>query len=437
MEPRAVAVMTLALVLGRGDGRGQSLDRALAQHLPKLTDPAARGLAQEMCYGVLRWHVRLDALVRSLLHSPPKDQDIYLLLLLGLYQLIYMRIAPHAAVNMTVAATTALKKTWAKGLVNAILRSYLRDSANLLGALDHTESTAWSHPRWLIEALKVDWPQHWSDIAAANNERPPLVLRVNKQKITRDAYLQQLAQAGIAASAVTHSACGVCVEKPVTVEALPGFAAGLVSVQDAAAQQAALLLDAQPGERVLDACAAPGGKACHILEAQPELGELLVLDCDAQRVARIRQNLERLQLRAKLVVGDATRPEQWWDGQLFDRILLDPPCSATGVIRRHPDIKCHRRAADIERQVQLQGSLLATLWPLLKSGGMLLYATCSVLTRENEQQMQDFLATQPAARAETISFPWQQRAQNNTIGRQILPGEEGMDGFYYAKLRKI
>lgn len=432
MDARALAAKVLAQVVGEN----HSLDAALVQNLPKLKDAAARGLAQEMCYGVLRWHLRLEALANNLLKSPLKDIDVHCLLLLGLYQLIYMRVAPHAAVDMTVAATQALNKPWAKGLVNAVLRNYLRNSASLQEDLDRAEVSAHAHPAWLLDAIKADWPEQWQAIAAANNQRPPLDLRINAQKISRADYLQRLTEAGIAATALPYAPCGIRLEKPQSVETLPGFGDGLFSVQDSAAQLAAPLLDLQAGQYVLDACAAPGGKTCHILEYQPGV-ELLALDNKARRVKLVQQNLDRLQLAAKPLVGDAGRPEEWWDGNQFDRILLDAPCSATGVIRRHPDIKFLRRPADVEALARLQTQLLIALWPLLKSGGMLLYVTCSVLHRENEQQIRDFAATHSDARPESIELPWRQNAQTDSFGQQILPGEEGMDGFYYARLRKL
>ena len=433
-DVRAIAAEVLAQVLENG----LSLERALAQQLPLLKESGSRGLTQELCYGVLRWHGRLDATARHLLHTPIKDAQIHYLLLLGLYQLIYLRVAAHAAVDLTVAASVALGKPWAKGLINAVLRGYLRNNTSLLEEVDRSsEYAALAHPVWLLERLKTDWPEQWMSIAQANNKRPPFALRVNAQKLSRAAYLEQLGAAGIAATALPHTTHGLQLEKPLGVEELPGFTEGLVSVQDGAAQLAVPLLDTQAGQRVLDACAAPGGKSCHILEAQPALRDFLALDCSAGRLKRIQQNLDRLQLRANLVLGDAARPEDWWDGEPFDRILLDAPCSATGVIRRHPDIKCLRTAADIETVSATQTSLLAALWPLVKSGGMLLYATCSVLREENDQPVQHFLAQHSDARVEPIVLPWQPIAPASHFGQQILPGEQGMDGFYYARLRKL
>ncbi len=430
MSTRAIAAKTLTQVLQRK----QSLSQALPVQLAKLDPPRERALAQELCYGTLRWHLRLEALLGKLLKEAPKDRDLHSLLLLGLYQLIYLNIPAHSAVDETVNACGALHKPWAKALVNAVLRNYLREAARLLAETDHKESARHSHPAWLLSALKQAWPHDWQAIAAANNTHAPLWLRVNARRITRDAYLQKLAVVGIGAHAAMHSAHAVVLEKPLAVEQLPGFAEGLVSVQDAAAQQAAYLLDVKPGQRVLDACAAPGGKTCHILELEPALLELQALDSDAVRLRRVQENLTRLRLNARLLTGDAASPRAWWDGKPYDRILLDAPCSGSGVIRRHPDIKLLKSAADIAALAARQARMLTALWPLLKNGGIMLYATCSVLPEENEQQVRKFLDAHNDAGAEKIVWPW--RAAMDTLGAYILPGEQGMDGFYYAKLCK-
>lgn len=428
-NPRSTAAWALAQVFGRG----QTLDAALAQRLPALTDPSARALAQELCYGVLRWHPRLEALTRQLLHKPLKDEELHCLLLIGLYQLIYLAIAPYAAVDQTVAASEALGKPWTKKLINAVLRSYQRDSIRLLGELDRSETSLYAHPTWLIDRVRSIYPHRWQGILEANNQRPPMWLRVNALRLARSAYLERLREEGMEASETPQISHALLLKKPVAVESLPGFAEGLVSVQDAAAQLAAPLLDVRPGQRVLDACAAPGGKTCHILESQPNLRELIALDCDESRLRRITQNLERLRLRGRCTVGDATLPETWWDRQKFDRILLDAPCSATGVIRRHPDIKLLRIPADVGGFCALQEQLLTALWPLLTSGGMLLYATCSILPEENEQQVQKFLNRHPDARLDNMPYS---RGGADTPGHQMLPGDDAMDGFYYARLRK-
>jgi 16S rRNA (cytosine967-C5)-methyltransferase len=432
MNPRAVAAKALAEVMQRK----HSLNRVLPLQLARLHQPRERALAQELCYGALRWYFRLEALLGKLVKETPKDCDLHGLLLIGLYQLIYLNVPAHSAVDETVNACNALHKPWAKALVNAVLRNYLREAPRLLAETDHKESARHAHPQWLLTALKQAWPHDWQTIAAANNAQAPMWLRVNARRATRDNYLRQLAAVGQGAQAPTHSPHAVLLQKPVAVEHLPGFAEGWVSVQDAAAQQAAYLLDAQPGSRVLDACAAPGSKACHVLELQPALLELQALDSDAARLARVQENLTRLGLSARLITGDAAQPAEWWDGKPYQRILLDAPCSGSGVIRRHPDIKLLKSAADVAALAAQQAHMLASLWPLLEQGGIMLYATCSVLPQENEQQVQEFLDAHPDAAAETIVWPWRARHAADAPGAHILPGEQGMDGFYYAKLRK-
>jgi 16S rRNA (cytosine967-C5)-methyltransferase len=388
-----------------------------------------------MAYGVLRWFHQLDAIATVFIDKPlkEKDRDIHLLLLVGLYQLRHMRVARHAAVTETVEAATTLKKSWAKNFLNACLRSYLRDQARAQAAVAASPSASFSHPDWLIEEIRRDWPEDWETMLAANNERPPMVLRVNRRRQTRDQYLARLAQAGIAAKAMPLTDTAVLMDMPVAVSELPGFSQGDVSVQDTAAQFAAVLLDAQPGERVLDACAAPGGKTGHLLEHTPGLAELVALDKEPARMALIEDNLARLGLGAKLIAGDAENPANWWDGRPFDRILADVPCSATGVIRRHPDIKWRRHPEDLPKLVTTQARLLEGLWPLLKPGGKLLYVTCSILAVENEKQLSAFLVRHPEA--QEVMLPMS-TGRTRAVGRQILPGEAGMDGFYYACIHK-
>ena len=431
MNARSCAARTLAQVIS--DGR--SLSDVLPAALKTVADPSQRALVQELVYGTLRWYYRLHAVLDRQLKRPLKqrDGDLYCLLLSGLYQLSRMRVPSHVAVNETVQATRELKKEWASGLVNAVLRGYQRETVRLDAVAEQSREARYAHPGWLNDVLQTDWPADWENILDAGNQRPPLSLRVNQRQIGRDDYLVLMLQGGIKARAMRHAAHGIVVESPVPVDALPGFAEGWVSVQDGAAQQATGLLDLAAGQRVLDACAAPGGKTAHILESEPDLESLTAVEIDSSRVRRIEENLLRLGLAARVIHGDADNPEPWWDGRCFDRILLDVPCTATGVIRRHPDIKLLRRHQDIAALVMRQTQLLQTMWPLLAAGGMLLYTTCSVLAEENEGQIERFLSAHTNAEATTIEVAW---GRSCTHGRQILPGEEDMDGFYFACMRK-
>jgi len=423
-----------AKVLTRVVVDGQSLTAALEQTLQTLQTVESaqdRSLVQALCYGVCRYYHRLDFILTQLVDKPLKDVHIRLLILVGLYQLGFMRIKAHAAVSETVSA--AGRKPWAKGLINALLRRYLREKDTFEQAAEQNPCARLSHPEWIIETLRRDWPEQAEACLLANNRQPPLTLRVNLARIPRTAYRDLLAEKGIAAEPLDDCASALMLGQAVPVEMLPGFAEGLVSVQDAAAQRAAGLLDAQPGQRVLDLCAAPGGKSAHILELQPQLRELVAVDIDRERMRRVEDTLRRLRLHASLIVGDASDPESWWDGQAFDRILVDAPCSALGVIRRHPDIKLLRRAEDIDALTAQQGAILAAAWNLLKPGGELVYATCSVLKAENERQILSFLAAHADATEVPIVAGW---GIPCAAGRQILTGAAAMDGFYYARLRK-
>lgn len=428
---------------------GEAVDQVIGAHrslslvLPEVLtrcQPADRGLVQELVYGTLRWRFRLEVLLAQLLRQPlkAKDRDIGALLLIGLYQLGYTAVAPHAAVHTTVEAVRATGKRWAVPLANAVLRGYQRRRAEVDARADANDAGRWAHPRWLIEHIRRDWPDDWERVLTANNERPPLAVRVNTRRLDREAYRHRLEAAGLAHTVLQLAPQGLVLTTSVGVEHLPGFQEGQVSVQDGAAQLAATLLDAGPGMRVLDVCAAPGGKTAHILELQPRLAELVAVDSDARRAQRIHENLARLQLDATVIVGDAGTPQAWWDGRPFDRILLDAPCSATGVIRRHPDIKSLRRASDIDALAHSQARLLAAVWPLLAPGGMLVYATCSLLRQENEEQIAVCLEHHADAEERRLDVPWGAACRH---GRQLLPGAAdaeglGMDGFYYACLVK-
>ena len=431
MNPRLAATRALAAVLAGRASLGSSLPEQLAK-----VEPRDRALAQDLAFGTARWQPRLSLLAEKLLQKPFKagDRDLEALLLIGLYQLFHTRIPAHAAIGETVGCVDKLKKSSAKGLLNAVLRRAQREYDSLLPALEHDPAARLAHPRWLQKALKARWPEHWEAIASANNLHPPLILRINRHQGSRDSYLAELAVAGIEAEPCAFSADGIRLLQPQDVTALPGFAAGRLSVQDEAAQLAAELLELAPGQRVLDACAAPGGKTCHLLEREPGLAEVVALDADAGRLERVEQNLARLGLSARTLAADGRAVADWWDGTPFQRILLDAPCSATGVIRRHPDIKLTRQASDIAPLVQLQGELLDALWPTLEVGGILVYATCSVLPDENSDNLAAFLARTPGARELDIPAPW---GLVQPHGRQLLPQPDGHDGFYYAKLIKI
>lgn len=412
--------------------------RSLSTVLPTLLGQVAesdRGLLQELVYGVLRRRWRLEALLEQLLKKPLKEREFELkaLLLVGLYQLMELSIPAHAAVNETVKVVKDLKKEWARGLVNGVLRNYQRSAERLLAGIDADPQARYDHPDWLIERIGHDWPEWQEAILQANNERAPMTLRVDLTRGSRDDYLQVLDAEGIGAQADAQVESAVVLGDPVPVRALPGFDTGAVTVQDAAAQLAAVLLDPQPGERLLDACCAPGGKTGHLLELQPDLAELVAIDSDEERLRRVDDTLVRLRRAATLLAADAADSQAWWDGQPFDRILLDAPCSASGVIRRHPDIKSLRRESDIPALAEQQARLLDALWPLLAPGGRLLYATCSVLQDENSRQIESFLARTEDALERPIEAAWGHACSH---GRQILPGEGDMDGFYYACLEK-
>ncbi len=430
MQVRVAAAKVLLAVIRDGVSLNQCLPEQMAEVVER-----DRPLLQELSYGTLRWYPRINTVLNTLIEKPfrAKDRDIHVLLACALYQLMETRIPDHAAVNETVAALKKLKKPWAKGLVNGVLRRFIRERDSLNTQLQDQGVYRYAHPKWLCKRIEQAWPEQAAAIFAANNHPGPMTLRVNRLRQSRADYLDTLQTAGIAAQAITLSEDGVQLHKATGVDALPGFADGLLSVQDEAAQLAAQLLELEPGQRVLDACCAPGGKTCHILEREPKLAELVALDIDDARLGRVKENFARLKVQATLVAADAAATSQWWDGQLFDRILLDAPCSATGVIRRHPDIKLLRKPDDIARLAELQAELLDALWPLLKSGGKLLYATCSILPEENDASIAGFIARQSDAEVLNISV---EIGRQTPLGRQLLPTIDGHDGFYYALLCK-
>jgi len=426
--------VTAALAVHAVRDQGRSLDAVLAG-LDDLDDERDRPLVQALCYGVLRTLPRQEALAGALLHRPLRraDRDLEALILVGLYQLTDTRIPPHAAIAATVDAARTMGKAWAPALVNALLRRFQRERARLLDPPDPAPEVRWLFPRWLLERLRTAWPRHWREIVTASNARPPMTLRVNRLKTTRTQYARQLSTAGLTARQTRDTTHGLTLDRPVPTAGLPGFAAGLVSVQDAGAQLAAGLLNAQPGERVLDACAAPGGKSAHILERAGGNPDLTALDIDPARLEQVRVNLHRLSLSARIAQGDATAPGGAWARTRYHRILLDAPCSATGVIRRHPDIKWLHRDTDFPALCGVQARMLDALWPLLIPGGTLLYATCSLLPAENEEQIRAFLGRRDDAHARPLEKTW---GIARPCGRQTLPQAGGTDGFYYALLEK-
>ncbi|GMR15729.1 MAG: 16S rRNA (cytosine(967)-C(5))-methyltransferase RsmB [Gammaproteobacteria bacterium] len=430
--------LAVVKILHQVTQHGRNLPDAIAHYTDKFEEND-RGLIQAMSYGVIRLYPRLQFIANQLISKPlkNKDQDVVLLILSGLYQLIEMRIPDHAAVSETVKVTKALKKPWAKNLVNAVLRNYQRQASAINNKIDKNAEAKYAHPYWWIKLIKNHWTEdnRWQQILLANNQNPPMTLRLNTDHIKREDYLRLLKKQEITATAAKHSPNAIYLEKPVQVNLLPLFEEGKVSVQDEAAQLAAILLNPQKSERILDACAAPGGKTIHLLERENEI-DLLALDIEESRLQKVQENLDRCQLKAQLLAANAFDPDSWWDKKAFDRILLDAPCSASGVIRRHPDIKLLRQEDDIAKLVHDQAQILNALWPLLKSGGMLLYATCSVLAEENTLQIQHFLKQHADAELQPINSDW---GQQQIAGKQILPGEDGedgMDGFFYALIQK-
>lgn len=426
LEVQRLATSVIGRVLS-----GRSLDPELAAlwRRHSVLPIQQRAAIQDICFGTLRFLGRLDALLQSLLDKPLQDEKLRCLLRITLYQLEYTRAAPHAIVDHAVRTCEQMQMTAAKGLVNAVLRNFLRRRTQISAAVQSTDTARFSHPQWWVDKLRSQYPANFAAILEANNLRPPMTLRVNIRRISVEAYLAQLENAGIAAQELCRGA--VILNQPRPVDRIPGFAEGLVSIQDAAAQRAAHLLQVRDGMRVLDACAAPGGKAAHILELADV--ELTAVDSSASRLERVRENLSRLTLRARVVCGEAENPEDWWDSEPFERILADVPCSASGVVRRHPDIKWLRRESDIRQFADRQHRMLDKLWRLLASDGKLLYATCSVFHEENQLQIEKFLERHRDAQC--LITPGADTHKQLTSG-QLLP-DERHDGFFYALLAKV
>ncbi len=427
-NPRQPAIAALSDVLDRGLNLNDS---------PALQDgPRSRDLSmsRHLVYGVLRWLTTLDWLADRLLDKPIKqrDRDIRRLILIGLYQLWQDGSAAHAAINETAECARVLGKPWAVAMINAVLRRFQREQESWLARLSEQDEQ-YAHPQWMLEKFQADWPQDWQNLVKANNQQARMWLRINCRGPGRLEIIRGLEDQGFEVRGHPSATDAISITPAAHVDLLKGFEAGHFSVQDPAAQLAADLLQAQTGMQVLDACAAPGGKTGHLLERTP--GAIVTaVDYHARRIELVRENLQRLKLHAKLVVGDATEPDAWWDGVPFQRILLDAPCSATGVIRRHPEIKHLRRAENVREAARLQQRMLRQLWPLLEAGGILVYATCSVFHDENSRQINDFLSQQDNASERPAKVAW---GHGQDHGRQIFPGEQDMDGFYYAIVQKI
>lgn len=416
------ASQTISQVLANGRNLNQILDETL--NMKPAWQAAERGAIQDLSYGTLRFYGQLKAVLELLLHKRLEDERVGYLLLVALYQLQYSKATQHTVVDQAVSAARALQPQ-VGGLVNAILRNFLRQQAELLEQVASSREAKFNYPLWWITELNAQYGVLGTAILEAGNLHPPMTLRVNRRWGSTADYQALLAEQGMSATVIVPDA--LYLGKPVNVDKLPGFFSGWVSVQDAGAQYAAALLDVHQGMRVLDACAAPGGKTAHILEAAEV--EMVAIDKDAKRLCRVAENLQRLELNAQLLVGDAAKPRSWWDGNMFDRVLADVPCSGSGVVRRHPDIKWLRRREDIASFAQQQLEILRALWPLLKPDGKLLYATCSVFKQENEQLVTRFLVDHSDARRLPIVLP------DNSQG-QLLPNEQ-RDGFFYALLHKV
>ncbi|MEC9375617.1 MAG: 16S rRNA (cytosine(967)-C(5))-methyltransferase RsmB [Pseudomonadota bacterium] len=404
-----------------------------------IKDHPDRSMIKDLTYGALRTHERNLWLLTQLTDKPLRKRDsiINALLSISLFALTETRQPEHAILNTSVEATKYLRSDHLCGLVNAVLRRFLSERNKLMQALQGVESAYWQHPSWWLRIFQKDWPQHWEKIASGGNEKPPMWLRVNKKITSRKKWLDELPEEVNTFSLPKWLDHAVCLTKPLIAEDLPGFQLGAVSVQDAGAQFAANLLDVKPGMRVLDACAAPGGKTCHILETTPDLLELVSIDVSANRLEKVNQNIQRLNLSATLIHGDLMNPQDWWDGEFFDRILLDLPCSSSGVIRRHPDIRYLKRYEDIDYLADQQLRMLKSAWQLLNPSGLLLYSTCSVFRRENEAVVNSFLGEHSDACIVSLKDrPISQIALSADPGVQLLPGVATTDGFYYALIMR-
>jgi len=431
MNVRQLAVQALTPLLNNSGSLKYSLKKQL-ENCPENQRP----FLQELCYGSMRFYPRLNSILQFLVPKTirKKDNDIKALLVIGLYQLNHLRTAEHAAISETVDVCKSLNKSWATSLVNATLRNFQRDKENILAKLSEEIPFKFNHPDWFVNKLMHNWPDDWQKILQSNDQHPPLTLRTNNNIVSRETYIEKLAEENIVGFATKHSNSGITLEKPTDVTKLSGFDNGAFSVQDEAAQLAATLLAPKSGEHILDACSAPGGKLLHLLELTKENDATVQgIELETSRAERIKENFLRLGMDCPLHIADATRKD-WWDNKLFDKILLDAPCSATGVIRRNPDIKLLRQAEDIHSVSKLQKLILDNMWSMLKRKGVLIYATCSIFPQENEKIVASFIRNNDDAEHIKIEASW---GHERPFGRQLFPMKNSHDGFYYAMIKKI
>ncbi len=438
-SPAGDARMLAAYAVARILREGVTLDVAL--HDTLVAAPASLSSSvRSLSYGAVRGYYRHEAILGKLLSQPVRSLDLRLraLLSVALFELEDARTPEYAVVDAAVKTAKATDAARASGLVNAVLRRYLRERKTLDDEIARNPVTRHASPIWLADRYRADWPVRWTQLLAAGDTQAPMWLRVNSRRTTADAYLEKLREAGLPARADARVPLAVVLDSPCDVRDLPGFGEGLVSVQDLGAQCVAFPLQLAAGQRVLDACAAPGGKTALIAEREPELAGLVGVDLDPQRLTRVKENLLRGALHADLKAADAANPSAWWDGVAFDRILLDAPCSALGVIRRHPDIRIRKSPSGIDKLPLLQARLLTSMWGMLAPGGRLVYATCTVTRSENRDVVAAFLEGTPDARiVPAENWPgWPGFGEGDGFGRQIIPGEAGADGFYYAALEK-
>ncbi|NQZ31175.1 MAG: 16S rRNA (cytosine(967)-C(5))-methyltransferase RsmB [Oceanospirillaceae bacterium] len=429
MNARYLAVKALTPLLNNQGALKYTLKKQL-----QLCPEGQRPYLQELCYGTMRHFPSLEAILDQLVTKPirKKDVDIKVVLLIGIYQLYKLNTADHAVVSETVDVCKTLNKQWATSFVNAALRSFLRKQEEITTALDNNISFKYNHPEWFVQKLMNNWPDHWQQILEANDAHPPLTLRINTAKVSRETFLSELEEQELQGHHCKYSEYGVTLSKPMDITQILGFDEGKFSVQDEAAQLAAQLISPAEGDNILDACSAPGGKLIHLLELSSGTAKIQGLELEPLRAERIIENFERLNLSCPLHIADATK-QDWWDGKLFNKILLDAPCSATGVIRRNPDIKLLRQPEDIHSIAKLQKQILENMWSMLAEGGIIVYATCSIFPQENEKIVAAFIRNNENAQHQEIKADW---GTQRDFGRQLFPQQGGHDGFYYAMIKK-